>query len=461
MIRRPIPRLPRPALRWLGLIVVAVSTAIAYLPMRGAVGEHGNVTFGLFIGAAAITLMAWSFVLAVRLRFLERFFGGLDRTYRAHRWAGALAMVAMYLHTQAEPEMVSGIRGASQSTADAAKGLAGTGETLLYVLIILSVIRWIPYRWWRFSHKLIGIPFAFACWHFYTAEKPYANGSAWGWWFVAVMLAGLGAYVYRVVGRDMLAQGVPYRVVHAQRNDSTLEVELAPDGIRRLGQSTGQFAVVKVQRRGLREPHVFTVASSPNSEYLRFFIRDLGDWTSRLVGTDLIGTKVIVEGPYGCFRPLPGEAGRRVIWVAGGVGITPFLAAIDELPVAAPEERPTLAYCVRRADDAVAICRLRLAEEEGRIRLEMFESSAGRRFAAATSLGELAGGESLRGAHVAVCGPASLVVDVATAAHRAGAAEVETEDFDIRSGVGPDLSQTIDDLVRRSPDVTEPVTATS
>ena len=329
--------------------------------------------------------------------------------------------------------------------------MAGTGETMLYVLVILSVLRWLPYRWWRFSHKLIGIPFAFACWHFYTAEKPYANGSAWGWWFAIVMLAGLGAYVWRVVGRDMLAQGVPYRVVGTERNDSTLEIELEPTGRRRLGQSAGQFAVLKIQRPGLREPHLFTVASSPSSDNLRFFIRDLGDWTSRLLTADLVGAEVLVEGPYGRFRPMPCETAQRVVWVAGGVGVTPFLAAVDDLPVAPTDERPVLAYCVRSVDDAVAMGRLRLADEEGRIRLEVFASSHGRRFNAETSLAELAGG-SVAGAHVAVCGPAGLVADVARAASRGGAAEVETEDFDIRSGVGPDLSQAIDDLMRRSAD---------
>ena len=46
-----------------------------------------------------------------------------------------------------------------------------------------------------------------------------------------------------------------------------------------------------------------------------------------------------------------------------------------------------------------------------------------------------------------MCGPAGLVADVAVAARTAGAAEVETEDFDIRSGFGPDMSREIDQLV--------------
>jgi predicted ferric reductase len=247
-------------------------------------------------------------------------------------------------------------------------------------------------------------------------------------------------------------------VARTDQIGSTLEVELEPTTGRRLGQQTGQFAVIKLQVPGLREPHVFTVASSPTSETLRFYIRDLGDWTSRLAAADLVGAKATVEGPYGHFRPLPDEPGRRVVWVAGGVGITPFLAAADDLPVAPESERPTLAYCVRHADDAIAVGRLRAADQEGRIRLRIFESSSDGRFDPSTSLARLTDDGSLRGAHVAVCGPSSLVVAVAEAAHRAGAADVETEDFDIRSGVGPDLSRAIDDLVRRPPTESEPAT---
>ena len=46
-------------------------------------------------------------------------------------------------------------------------------------------------------------------------------------------------------------------------------------------------------------------------------------------GTLQVGQPVTVEGPYGRF----GFAGdkNRQIWVAGGIGITPFLARLQEL----------------------------------------------------------------------------------------------------------------------------------
>ncbi len=458
---RPIFSRPRPSVGWIGTASVVGSVAVSWLAFDSAQGR-GSVAFGLFVGATSILLMAWSFVLAVRLPVLEPLFGGLDRMYRVHRWAGTLAMVAMFLHIRVEPDIRGGIRGAAESVADAAEDLAGLAEIALYVLVAASILRWVPYRWWRLGHKLLGVPYLFACFHFFTAEKPYANGSAWGWWFGAWMVIGAVAWIHRVVVRDMFSPGRRYRVVSATATASTLDLRLAPADGRRLGQRIGQFAFVKVQVPGLREPHPFTIASPPASSELRFLIRSLGDWSSRLGTADLLGADVIVEGPYGRFRPLAG--GGATLWVAGGVGITPFLAAVASLGDRAslgersdrplPDTRPpTLVYCVRSRSDAMALDELEAAAAAGRIRLSLHVSDEGSRLDP-TRLAALLGRADLGGVHVSVCGPAALVSAVVQAGRALGAASVHTEDFDIRQGIGPDLSMAIDRWTRGPRDTT-------
>lgn len=444
-IRRPSVRLPRLGIHLLGPILVITSVLGSWFAFAGATGGEGNVAFGLFVGAAAILLMAWSFVLAVRLRFLEPIFGGLDSMYRVHRWSGSLAVVAMYLHTSVEPEIEGGIQGASRSLAKTAEDLAGTGQTMLYILIGISLLRWFPYRWWRWTHKLLGIPFAFASFHFFAAEKPYANDSAWGWYFGAFMVAGLAAYLTRVVGKDVVAPGVTYRVERADVSGSSMDLELVPVG-KPIVHQAGQFAVLKTQRSGLREPHIFTIASAPNSPSLRFFIRDLGDWTERLhQTTDLVGTRLIVEGPYGKFAPLD-DGGRKTVWIAGGVGITPFLSAAGTLEQR-NDGRPTLHYLVRSRDDAMALELLEEYHRDAKLELVVHTSVEGTRFGP-DSLREYHG-DDLQDVHIAVCGPASLVSLIDSEARRLGASAVEREGFDIRQGFGPDLSREIDGVTQR------------
>ncbi len=441
-IRAVRPRRPRIGLHWVGPLAVVGSLGWSWWAFDGAIGEEGSAALGLYTGAVSILLMAWSFVLAVRFKFLEPFFGGLDSMYRGHRWAGSLAIVAMFLHTRLEPEVENGFLGASESIADTAQGLAGVAEITLYILVGASLLRWIPYRFWRLTHKLLGIPFVFACWHFFTAEKPYANSSGWGWWFGTAMVVGVFAYLLRVVGRDVVSPGFTYQVAEATRRGSTLEMALSPTGSA-LRHEAGQFAVIKVQVAGLGEPHMFTIASAPGDGRLRFFIRDLGDWTAKLHQTELSGVQVVVEGPYGTFKPL-GDPAQRTVWIAGGVGISPFLSAIESLGVS-ERLRPTLFYAVRSAADAMAVDVLREAQAEGLLDLVLCSSSEGNRFSQA-SMARHFDGESLRYAHVAVCGPSGLVAAAHTAATSLGARHVEREDFDIRQGFGPDLSRDVDCL---------------
>ena len=433
------PRIGRP--RWsvgsIGPLLVLASVGGSWFAFDSANGR-GSVAFGLYIGAVSILLMAWSFVLSVRLRSLETIFGGLDRAYRAHRWTGTLAVIAMFLHIRVEPEIKGGILGASESLADSARDLAGVAEYLLYGLIAISLIRWFPYRYWRLTHKLLGVPFVFASFHFFTAEKPYANGSAWGWWFGAWMVAGTAAYLWRVVARDVARPGHRYRITSADTHANTIDLRLAPESGRPLPHRDGQFAFVKVQLPGLREPHPFTIASPPGATELRFLVRGLGDWSSRLQCTELVGATVIVEGPYGAFAPLEGD--RQHLWVAGGVGVTPFLAAIGGLaPGRSPELRPMLVYCVRARAEAMALDELEQAAADGRIRLSLHVSDEGSRLDT-SELAHVFGRADLAGVDVAVCGPAALVSAVGRDAHRLGARHVHSEDFDIRQGFGPDLS---------------------
>jgi ferredoxin-NADP reductase len=76
---------------------------------------------------------------------------------------------------------------------------------------------------------------------------------------------------------------------------------------------------------------------------LRITVKDLGDGSSR-VASLRPGTRVLVEGPYG---KLTGESypGGPVVLLACGIGVTPLLALLGELPYRSGEA--TLIYRAR------------------------------------------------------------------------------------------------------------------
>lgn len=433
--RVPHLGVPQPGRHWAGPVIAIGSILIGWFAFDDTIGDD-NVGFALFIGSASIVMMAWSFFLALRLQANEALFGGLDRAYRWHRWLGALSVPAMWLHIQMVDD-VKGIPGASRDVAHAAEDLAEQAETIIYVLIAASLLRWLPTRWWRWTHKAFGIPFAFASWHFYTATKPYANDSAWGMWFTAIMCIGLIAWVGRVVVRDALS-GSRYVVTAVERAGSITTVDLRPRNGTGLRAAPGQFAFVRFNATGLREPHPFTIASSPTADCLRFHIRDLGDWTTRL-GQDLApGMTARIEGPYGRLSPVPAP-GQRALWVAGGVGITPFLSALDHTDSSCP---PVLLYTFRTTDDAAGLDALEDARAAGSIDLHLFETASGDRLRP-DYLDEVFP-DGLDDVHVVMCGPTSLVTALRRGARRRGQRHCHVEGFDIRTGVGPDLSVPIE-----------------
>jgi len=443
MPRRPEFKPMRVGVHWIGPIILVASLAVSWKPYQGADGVRPLAGFAQYVGTVSIMLMAWSFVLAIRAKPLEVIFGGLDRMYRVHRWCGSLSVAFMILHVSNSSRLRSGAPGASLANANFARDMATVGEVMLYALVGVSLLRLIPYRYWRWTHKLLGIPFLFASWHFYTATKPFDNSSGWGRWFVGFMVVGAGAYALRVFGRDVLLRGVRYRVTALDYGPTTTELLLEPAGRRRLKHRAGQFAMIKIQYPGLSEPHPFTIASAPGADHVRFLIRDLGDWTRLIRRRDIVGADVIIEGPYGVFRPRPTKH-KPIVWIAGGVGITPFLSSI-------PDDRfdpPHLFYAVRDRDDSAIISELEEAAALGRIQLHLFVSSEGNRMSE-DHLREVFGPRGLHRTHVALCGPDPLVRDMAAAARSLGARRVEHEEFDMRQGFGPDISREIDDLLNR------------
>jgi predicted ferric reductase len=445
-IRRPrVPSVPAPGISWVGPAAAIASVLTGWWAFKDAVGKEDDVAFPLFIGSVSIMLMAWSNILSTRAHLLEPLFGGLDRAYRWHRWFGALSVAAMWLHSE-NIDDVKGFAGASRAVAESAEDLAGTATNLVYFLVGISLLRLVPTRWWRITHKFLVVPYVIACWHFWTATKPYENRSPWGVWFGAWMLAGVAAWLVRVVWRDIIRRGRPYRVERVEPDGDATALELEPLG-RPVRHKPGQFAFVKVDKKGAREPHPFTIASAPGEMRLRFVIKDLGDWTSRAVGDIKTGDRVTVEGPYGRLRLSPRRRGAETVWIAGGVGITPFLgASVSRRPDAVP--LPRLFYCVRTREGASGLDMLEQAGQEGRIRLDLRVSAEGSRLGEDVLRREY-GENGLRGAHVVMCGPDALVRDMQRAVRSLGARHVHVEGFDIRSGVGPDLSREIDRLVRR------------
>ena len=126
-------------------------------------------------------------------------------------------------------------------------------------------------------------------------------------------------------------------------NPGVTTVTVGGRGVRRMPVRAGQFFQWRfLDGPGWSRAHPYSLSATPHTGVLRITVKDLGDGSARIAALKP-GTKAIVEGPYG---KLTGEsyAGGPVVMLACGIGVTPLLALLGELPY-----RPGEATLVYRA----------------------------------------------------------------------------------------------------------------
>jgi predicted ferric reductase len=97
----------------------------------------------------------------------------------------------------------------------------------------------------------------------------------------------------------------------------------------------GQFAKWIFLAKGYYlQSHPFTISVEPGHDFIRLSAKGVGDFTKTL-GQMPVGTKVLLDGPYGVFTPAL-SPNKKVLMIAGGSGITPLRAMV---PVMLAEDR--------------------------------------------------------------------------------------------------------------------------
>ncbi|MFS4582924.1 ferric reductase-like transmembrane domain-containing protein [Phaeobacter sp. C3_T13_0] len=394
---------------------------------------HQNVPdqialFSQYLGLAALILMAWAQILSTRSPGIELIFGGLDRIYVLHKWAGVSAMAAILLHDTIDAEM----RGLGRETA--LNEIAETlGEISLYgllILVVLSVATFVPYHLWKWTHKAMGALFAAGSFHFFFIMKPFAMSDPAGLYTGAFCIAGLAAYIWMLLP-DHLRPSTRYSVTELEETGGALAITLTPVG-KPLKANPGQFGVLRFADSRISEPHPFSFSKITNDGSLGVTVKPLGDFTTRLGASLEVGCDVRIQGPFGRFR-FSGKSPE--VWIAGGIGVTPFLTWAQALDV---DHAPVdFFYCAKSRKDAPHLDKLEaLATSKANLNLHLMFSSENRRLSA-DAISEVSTCD-LSQAKVSVCGPVSLRNSLQDGLRRFGVGprRFHYEEFEFRTGIG-------------------------
>lgn len=340
-----------------------------------------NLTGIIGIGAMSVVL-----ILATRPIMLEKWLDGLDKGYRLHKWLGITALVmgvAHWLLAQGTKWAVGWgwlerpVRGprVEESVAlfrffQSQRGLAESiGEWSFYaatILMVMALLKKLPYGLFRRLHVVLAALFLLLAFHSTILMKYSYWTQPVGPIIAVLVVAGCVSAVlclFRRVGRARMASGVVARITpYPASKMLAVDIGLTTAWT---GHQAGQFAFVTLDPK--EGPHPFTIASSWRGDgQLTFMIKGIGDYTARLGETLAEGAPVTVEGPYGRFD-FHGRKPRQ-IWVAGGVGITPFVARLQTLAAQGGGDLVDLVYSAA-ADDQDFIAALRDLADRAKVRL--------------------------------------------------------------------------------------------
>ncbi|WP_437551417.1 2Fe-2S iron-sulfur cluster binding domain-containing protein [Sorangium sp. So ce367] len=206
------------------------------------------------------------------------------------------------------------------------------------------------------------------------------------------------------------------RVTRLAPSVVALEVDLAAD----VRYVAGQYAQLTVPGApGLGEPRCYSFAEAPDRASPRralFHIRHVpgGAFTDWLFGADRTGARLCFSGPHGSFRYH--EADRPLLCVAGGTGLSPIKAILEQGLSDGLARDVTLVVGARARQDLYALDAIASIKERWRGRFVFMpvlshepegSSWTGRKGHVTDHLREVAAGHADCAAYV--CGPPGMI----------------------------------------------------
>jgi predicted ferric reductase len=429
------------------LVVTASWVGNGGLQQIAGGGSEAVSAVGRLTGLWASDLLLLQVLAMARIPMVERAFGQ-DRLARWHRWVGFASFWLMVAHILL---ITSGYAAAADANVFeelwdmivAYPGmLLATAGTVALVMVVVTSIRAarsrLRYESWHLLHlyAYLGVGLALPHQLWTGADFLGSTASTVYWWTLYAVAAG-AIVAFRVglpVWRNWRHRLVVSRVV--PEGPGLTSVYLTGRRLADLPVRAGQFFQWRfLDGRGWSRAHPYSLSATPDGRTLRITVKDLGDGSGRVASLKP-GTKALIEGPYG---KLTGESyrGGPVVLLACGIGVTPLLALLGELPYRQGEA--TLIYRARSEDEVAFRGELAWLAERRGVRVFYLLGRRARRMSwlpnqyagqdDARALQQIA--PSIAASQVYVCGPHTWTEAARAAAQSAGvpADRVHTELF--------------------------------
>jgi predicted ferric reductase len=395
-------------------------------------------------------------VLAARLKWVERPFG-MDKLLRYHRYIAAFALGLLLVHPVLLAASGTGKQLVDESILESGWDLlfsldvpwytfAGRAALILVIVNVLASVYQsklrLKFEGWRMLHSVLGPV---------ILVGGVAHAASIGWdlqpaamraLFVTSVAAAAALFAFHRILRPWMLGRHPYTVAAVkQEAEGVWTIELKPEKGRTAGDYfPGQFHFLTLHReRGLpEEEHHWTISSSPaRKDSVASTIKSLGDFTST-IGKTRVGDTATVHGAFGRFSHVIHPQENELVFIAGGIGITPMMGMLRYMRDKRDNRTVTLLYSnpeekaivFRKELDAIA------AGSNPRLKIVYFLDKAPQRWKGETGVIDKEKvrhycGETIGEKAFYVSGPAPMIKAVTSSLKELGAKEarVHTEIF--------------------------------
>ncbi|MFP5350994.1 MAG: ferric reductase-like transmembrane domain-containing protein [Actinomycetota bacterium] len=353
--------------RWRGPLALAALTGAPVVlwlagdpgPLRGDASRWLS-SLAVAAGLMAIAAFALNVVLGARLPWVHRAVGGLEPLYALHRANGRVVYGFVMLHVclvLASRSVVS-LEQVPRLFWPSPSGALLIGVVAFVVMTIgiyLTLYARLTHESFVYVQRVLGGTFALAALHVFLTNRAVSSSPLLRGYLFVLGTGAVLAWIYRSVLGNLLVRRFDHVVTEVRRLDpEVVEITMGPVD-RALHAKPGQFvfvtfysdrfnaqfhpismratgssAVIELRPGDSRDQfHPFSLTSTPNDRELRLVVKAVGSFTRALHLLEP-GAAARVEGPYGGFSYL-NVANPRQVWLAGGIGITPFLSMARSL----------------------------------------------------------------------------------------------------------------------------------
>jgi len=288
--------------------------------------------FSAVLGYLGIVLLIWMSILGAK-GVIGNFFGDLAPVLRIHKWLGKYGTLLIFAH----PLFITISYG--ESILYSFIPLITTwsqrhillGQIAFWVLLLTWIIsalvrERLSWRTWKYLHYLAYICIPFALLHVPALGSQQRAHALVNAYFMMLVATFIVISLIRLTSLFNLDRA-RYRIArHIQLTPVDFMLQLEPIGPRRLAPRFGQYVYVKLGF--ISEDHPFSVTQyEAATGIISVTYRVSGMYTKEL-NKSAVGKEVLLVGPYGTFMHEIDDETSPVVYIAGGIGITPFVGRI-------------------------------------------------------------------------------------------------------------------------------------